>query len=73
MEVNGNEIGLKLNGTRQLLAYIEEVNLLGDNIDTINRNMETIIDVSKEVSREVKVKTSIYYCLCTRMQAKIEK
>jgi ribosomal protein S2 len=29
------------------------VNLLGDNIDTINKNMETLIDASKEVGLEV--------------------
>jgi hypothetical protein len=28
-----NKVGLKLNGTHQLLAYANNVNLLGDNID----------------------------------------
>jgi hypothetical protein len=32
------QAGLKLNGTQHLQAYAEDVNLLGDNIDTINRN-----------------------------------
>jgi hypothetical protein len=30
------------------------VNLLGDNIDTINKNAKTLIDASKEVGPEVK-------------------
>jgi hypothetical protein len=29
-----NQVGLKLNGTHQLLAYADDMNLLGDNIDT---------------------------------------
>jgi hypothetical protein len=42
-KVKENQVGLKLNGTHQLLAYADDVNLLGDNIlvDTIKKNMET--------------------------------
>jgi hypothetical protein len=47
--VKENQVGLKLNGTHQLLAYADDVNLLGDNIDTLNKNTETLIDVSKEL------------------------
>jgi hypothetical protein len=43
---------LKLNGTRQLLIYTDNVNLLGDNISTIKKNTETLSDASKEVSLE---------------------
>jgi hypothetical protein len=42
-------VRLKLNGTHQLLVYSENVNLLDDNIDTIKKNTETLIDTSKEV------------------------
>jgi hypothetical protein len=42
-------VGLKLNGTHQLLAYADDVNLLGDNKDTIKKNTDTLIDASKEV------------------------
>jgi hypothetical protein len=53
-KVRENQVGLKLNGTHQLLAYAEE-NLLGDNIDTIRKNTETLIDASKEVGLEINV------------------
>jgi hypothetical protein len=39
--IRENEVGLKLNGTHQLLAYGDDVNLLGDNIDTIHKTRET--------------------------------
>jgi hypothetical protein len=37
-----------LDGTHQLLAYADDVNLLGDNIDNIKKNTGTLIDASKE-------------------------
>jgi hypothetical protein len=51
--VQENQVGLKLNGTHQLLAYAD-VSLLGDNIDTIERNTEALIDASKEVGLEME-------------------
>jgi hypothetical protein len=40
-----NHVGLKLNGAHQLLAYADDVNLLGDNTDTIKKRKkgETLI------------------------------
>jgi hypothetical protein len=35
------------------LAYADDVKLLGDNIDNINKNTETLIDASKEVGLEM--------------------
>jgi hypothetical protein len=54
-KVQENQVGLKLNGTHELLAYPDDVNLLGDSIATINENTETLIDASKEVGLEVNV------------------
>jgi hypothetical protein len=55
-KVQENQVGLKLNGTHQLLAYADDANLLGDNIDTVKKNTETLIDASKEVGLEINVK-----------------
>jgi hypothetical protein len=49
-----NQAGLKLNGTHQLLAYADDVNLLGDNIDTTNKNTQ------KEVGLEGNIEKTKY-------------
>jgi hypothetical protein len=59
-KVQENQMGLKLNGTHQLLAYADDVNLLGDNIDNINKITETLIDASKEAGLEVNVEKTKY-------------
>jgi hypothetical protein len=64
-KVQENQAVLKLNGTHQLLAYADDVNLLGDNIDTINKNTQTLIDTGKEVGLEVNVEKT-KYILVTR-------
>jgi hypothetical protein len=44
MKAQETQVGLKLNGTLQLLVYTDDVNLLGDNIDTTKKNTGTLID-----------------------------
>jgi hypothetical protein len=46
-KVQENQLGLKLNGTHQLMAFAVDVKLLGDNIDTIKKNTETLTDASR--------------------------
>jgi hypothetical protein len=52
-----------LNGTHQLLAYADDVNLLGDNIDTIKENTEILTVASKRVGLEIKVDKTKYMLL----------
>jgi hypothetical protein len=62
-KVEDNQVGLKLNGTYQLMAYADDVNLLEDNIDTIKKNTETLIDASKEAGLEINIEKTKYMLL----------
>jgi hypothetical protein len=61
-KVQKNQAGLKSNGAHQLLVCVDDVNLLGDNIDTIKKNTETLIDASNEVGREVNTEKTKLLC-----------
>jgi hypothetical protein len=65
-KVQENQVGLKLNGIHHLLADTDNVNLLGDNTDTIKKNTETLIGASKEVSLEIYVQITTYMLLSRR-------
>jgi hypothetical protein len=45
-KVQDNQVELKLNGTHQLMVYADDMNLLGDNINSLKKNTGTITDAS---------------------------
>jgi hypothetical protein len=62
-------VGLKLNGTHELLVHADDVNPLGDNIDTIKKNAETLVGASKEVGLEVNGEKTKYMLLSCQQTA----
>ena len=68
-KVQENQVGLKLNGTHQLLVYADDVNLLGNNTGTIKKNTQTLTDTSKEVDLEVNTNKTKYMLLSHQQNA----
>jgi len=67
--VQVNQDALKLNGTHQLLAYADEVNILGGSKHILKENAGALVAATKEIGLEyVLIKLSTWSCLEIRMQ-----
>jgi hypothetical protein len=51
---------LKLNGTHQLLAYADDVNILGGSVYIVKENAEALVVASKEIGLEVNTNKTKY-------------
>jgi len=58
--VQVNQNGLKLNGTHQLLAHADDINILGGGIHTLKKNAEALVAATREIGLEVSADKTKY-------------
>jgi len=58
--VEVNQYGLRLNGTHQLLAYADDVNIFGGSIRAVKENAEALVVAAKEIGLEVNADKTKY-------------
>ena len=58
--VQAYQVGLKLNGTHQLLVYPDDVNILGGSQHTVKENAEALMVANKETGLEVNAEKTKY-------------
>ena len=60
---------MKLNGTQQLLAYADDVNILRGNIHTLKENAEALVAATGEIGLQVSADKTKYMVMSSDQNA----
>jgi len=60
---------LKLNGTLKLLAYADDVNILGGSVHNVKENAEGLVVATKEIRLEVNADKTKYMIMSRERNA----
>ena len=58
-----------MNGTHQALAYVGHVNLIGDDIRTMERNEDVLLDAYKDIGSLILFEISVDNCVKLQIQS----
>ena len=61
---------MKLNGTHQLLAYADDVNILGGSTHTVKENAEALVAAAREIGLEVSADKTKYMVMSRDQNAR---
>jgi hypothetical protein len=64
---------VKLNGTHQLLAYADVVNILGGRVHTVKENAEALVVATREIGLEVNADKTKYMVMSRDRNARLEE
>jgi hypothetical protein len=67
--VQVNQVGLKINGTHHLLAYADDVNILGGSLHTVKENAKALVVATKEIGLEVNADKTKYMVMSRERNA----
>ena len=51
---------MKLDGSHQLLVYVDDINILGGSIHTVKKNRAALVYVSKDAGLEINADNTKY-------------
>jgi hypothetical protein len=58
-----------MNGTHQLLVYADDVNLLGDSVNTIRECSETFLEASRDIGLEINAEKTKYMIISCHLNS----